>query len=147
MKYLIIGLFLFLSLGCDEHYFQDSEGVINELASFEISGCVNHDVDQVLPSGLNEYVFCNVENNWDIKIHLYDGNAETICKNHIRCLQSIKYYEEWEKDHPHLKDYVGIQVFKENVLIIFEPSLRSGGWETDRTRNEIHRILEKNLDL
>ena len=65
----------------------------------------------------------------------------------IQCFQSMKYYEDWETEHPHLKDYVGIQLFTENVLIILEPSLESGGWDEEETRDKVKDKLMKDLEL
>ena len=146
-KYLAISIFILFLFGCDQRDFQNVDNVVSQLKSFEISDCVAHDVNQMLSSGLIAYEFCNIEDKWDIKIHLYEVDAEDTCRKHIRCLQSMKYYEEWETDNPHLKDYVGIQLFKENILIILEPSLKSGGWETEETRDDIYNVMKKDLDL
>ena len=146
-KYLAISIFILFLFGCDQRDFQNVDNVVSQLKSFEISDCVAHDVNQMLSSGLIAYEFCNIEDKWDIKIHLYEVDAEDTCRKHIRCLQSMKYYEEWETDNPHLKDYVGIQLFKENILIILEPSLKSGGWETEKTRDDIYNVMKKDLDL
>ena len=85
-----------LLFSCDQQNFQNIDNVISQLKSFEISDCVAHDVNQALPSGVIAYEFCNIEDKWDIKIHLYEVDAEDTCRKHIRCLQSMKYYEEWE---------------------------------------------------
>mgnify|MGYP007109843204 CR=1 FL=1 len=147
LKYLILSIFIMLLFSCDQQNFQNIDNVISQLKSFEISDCVAHDVNQALPSGVIAYEFCNIEDKWDIKIHLYEVDAEDTCRKHVRCLQSMKYYEEWETENPHLKDYVGIQLFKETILIILEPSLKSGGWETERTRDDVYNLMKKDLDL
>ena len=147
LKYLFLSIFIMLLFSCDQQNFQNIDNVISQLKNFEISDCVAHDVNQALPSGVIAYEFCNIEDKWDIKIHLYEVDAEDTCRKHIRCLQSMKYYEEWETENPHLKDYVGIQLFKETILIILEPSLKSGGWETERTRDDVYNLMKKDLDL
>ena len=147
LKYLILSIFIMLLFSCDQQNFQNIDNVISQLKSFEISDCVAHDVNQALPSGVIAYEFCNIEDKWDIKIHLYEVDAEDTCRKHVRCLQSMKYYEEWETENPHLKDYVGIQIFKETILIILEPSLKSGGWETERTRDDVYNLMKKDLVL
>ena len=147
LKYLVFSIFIMFSFACDSQDFQDIDSVVSQLKSFDISDCVSHDVNQALPSGMIGYEFCNIEDKWDIKIHLYEVDAEGTCRKHVRCFQSIKYYEDWETDNPHLKDYVGIQLFTENVLIILEPSLESGGWDEEEARDKVKDKLMKDLEL